>query len=259
MQQYPNESTSARLAPSTDFANANWQAIFHSESLRWPLRHTGPSPLKLHAPLLFWLTVHLEPRVCVTLGAQGSLSHLAICQAVRQLGLVTRCFAIAGTETALQAAVRDQHDRLYGSFSKLLPASCDEDGLQHFRCGAIDWLQVDGEAELEQLRSSWRSWRRRLSSQSILTIHGVKAALATPAGPWISRLQNCHPWVEFPHGEGLLLLAVGERRDRALEPLFAAGQDPQERSGLQSRFARLGMVCAGLAPRRNSSSDLLPA
>lgn len=211
-------------------------------SFLWTPAHQGDSSLQMYAPLLFWLTEQLDPAAYVTLGAHGSPSHLAVCQAVRALGKNTRCYAISGTAEPLHPAVREEHDRLYSGFSKLLPAGWDEDGVQHFRCGAIDWLQVDGEQELEQLRANWRSWRRRLSARAIVTIHGLKSDLLQAQSGWIHRLQNCHAWAEFHHGEGLLMLAVGENQSSAqVQWLFQALQS-QPAPLLQALFERLGLA-----------------
>ena len=172
------------------------------QAMFWQPQHLEVSPLQQHAPFLFWLVEHLSPGLVVTLGQHGSASHFSICQAVHRLALPTRCYAMAGSGQPLPARIRDEHDRQYASFSKLLPAALDEDGLQHFRCSSVDWLQVDGYAQLEQLQASWRSWRIRLSRRAILTIHQSVLVAASPLGSWLKRLQNCHPWAEFPHGEG---------------------------------------------------------
>ena len=166
---------------------------------------------------------------------------------------------MAGSGEDLPAAVREQHDRLYAGFSKLLPADLDEDGLQHFRCYSVDWLQVDGLSELEQLQAHWRSWRKRLSRRAILGIHASRLTSATPMAGWIRRLQKCHPWAEFPHGEGMLVLSVGDQLAPPLEGLIQALHDPHARGMLLDMFAHLGQACADTCARANTPPLILEA
>lgn len=210
------------------------------QALPLPPRHTEPSPLQLQVPLLFWLAQQLRPAAYVNLGSHGSAAHLCVCQAVQTFKLSTRCYGMGSSVQALPSQLREQHDHLYSAFSRLLPAACDDDGLQHFRCDSIDWLQVDSLAELEQLQANWRSWRRRLSERAVLTVHQAKLAQASPSGGWLARLQKCHPWGEFTHGEGMLIIGVGSERPPAMQQLFHLLQDEFSARLVRAFFERLG-------------------
>jgi len=82
----------------------------------------------------------LRPKVVVELGTYYGASYCAICQAVKELELETRCYAIDTWEgdphsgyygPEVLADLRTHHDPLYGGFSRLIQSSFDE-GATHF-------------------------------------------------------------------------------------------------------------------------------
>jgi len=84
-----------------------------------------------HIPFAFWLTGQQQPQIFVELGAHYGSSYFAFCQAIEQLSLKTRCYAVdtwKGDEHAgfygeeVFRAVRAHHDELY---SILLPGAID--------------------------------------------------------------------------------------------------------------------------------------
>src|SRR5215470_1122752 len=65
------------------------------DELFWePIRLARPGFWSGHIPAAFWLTKIVTPRVFVELGTHSGNSYSAFCQAVSQLGLATRAFAI---------------------------------------------------------------------------------------------------------------------------------------------------------------------
>src|SRR6266851_1016025 len=78
-----------------------------------------------HIPFAMFLIDVLRPRVVVELGTFTGVSYCAFCQAVKELNLNTRCYAIdtwRGDDQSgcygsdILAELRAHHDPLYGDF-----------------------------------------------------------------------------------------------------------------------------------------------
>ena len=88
-----------------------------------------------HAPFAFWLMEAHRPRSVVELGTHGGYSYFAMCQAVKALGLDTRCYAVdhwKGDEHAgfygeeVFARVESHNNDHYAAFSRLVRSTFDE-------------------------------------------------------------------------------------------------------------------------------------
>src|SRR5437588_5600873 len=125
--------------------------LLHPACLSRPLR-LAATAWASHVPFAMYVVSALRPRVIVELGTFNGVSYCALCQAVGELGLAARCFAVdtwRGDEHSgfygpeVLEDLRAHHDPLYGDFSTLVRATFDE-ALPQFRDGEIDLLHVDG-------------------------------------------------------------------------------------------------------------------
>jgi hypothetical protein len=206
-----------------------------------------------HLPFAFWLTEAQRPRIIVELGTHYGPSYFAFCQAVRQLGLDTACYAIdtwKGDEHAgfygedVFAAVQTYNNSHYSAFSTLVRSSFD-DALHHFADGSIDILHIDGHHTYESVRHDFENWRPKLSDQAIVLLHDTNVR---ERGFGVFRLfdnlKSHHPFFEFVHGHGLGVVGIGGRCKEPVARLFDAEKDRPIRHEVQSVFSKLGIACS---------------
>src|SRR6185437_15939673 len=123
----------------------------HPICFSYPERTTA-SAWTLHVPIAMLLIDLVRPAQFVELGTYTGLSYCAFCQAVKELGADTRCYAVdtwRGEEhTGLYGAevlddLRSHHDPRYHEFSRLIQSTFD-DAVTGFADGSIDLLHIDG-------------------------------------------------------------------------------------------------------------------
>ena len=66
----------------------------HPICLNQPLRMVLPFPWLEHTPFAMFLVDILRPQIFVELGTHTGVSYCAFCQAVRELSLDTKCYAV---------------------------------------------------------------------------------------------------------------------------------------------------------------------
>ncbi len=212
-----------------------------------PRRLTHSSAWHQHIPFAMHLVEALRPGVIVELGAHKGDSYCAFCQAVQQLKLPARCFAVdtwGGDDQAgffgseVLADLRAHHDPLYGGFSKLLQCSFD-DALTNFPDGTIDLLHIDGYHAYEAVKHDFESWLPKMSRGGILLLHDTNVRERN-FGVWRlwDEVKQKYPSFEFLHGHGLGVLAPGGDWPAALDDLFESSE--QEAAQIRKFFFQLG-------------------
>jgi hypothetical protein len=188
----------------------------------------------------------VRPRMFAELGTHTGDSYCAFCQAVAELSLETRCYAVdtwRGDAHAGQfgdevlAELRQEHDPLYGGFSCLVQSTFAE-ALAHFEDASIDLLHIDGYHTFEAVKADYESWLPKMSRRGIVLFHDTNVR-ERGFGVWAlwQELSAQRPQFEFVHGHGLGVLAVGEPPD-ALRPLFEA--DASATTAIRLLYSELG-------------------
>jgi GT2 family glycosyltransferase len=219
----------------------------HPVCLASPKRLTLLTAWQEHIPFAMFLIDILRPAVVVELGAQGGDSYCAFCQAVKELNLDARCYAVdtwqgdqhtGAYDSQILDDLRAHHDPLYGSFSRLIQSTFDE-ALDHFADGTIDLLHIDGYHTYEAVRHDFESWLPKMSRKGVVLLHDTNVH---ERGFGVSRLwseiKQGRPHFEFLHGHGLGVLAVGEVRSKELQSLFEATD--QESARIREFFFQMG-------------------
>lgn len=172
-----------------------------------------------HTPFAMLLIDLTRPKVVVELGSHAGVSYCAFCQAVEQLALPTRCFAIDTWEGDAHTReypehilqnLRSYHDPLYASFSTLTQKTFDE-ALSDFADGSIDLLHIDGLHTYEAVKHDFESWLPKMSDAGVILFHDSNERKGDFGvyRLW-EEISPRYPSYEFKHGHGLGILAVGK-------------------------------------------------
>ena len=215
--------------------------------LQPPARVDPPLSWAGHIPFAMLLVDLVRPRLLVELGTYCGNSYNAFCQAVDSLELTARCYAVDTWEGDRQAGRYDSqvYDRLrayqesrYGHFSTLLKMTFDE-AVSRFEPNSIDLLHIDGLHTYEAVRHDFETWQPKLSDQAVVLLHDT-AVHQADFGVWEfwRELQSRYPSLEFPHCNGLGVLAVGRYTPPSLLKLI--NLEGPARRGFFALVERLG-------------------
>lgn len=205
-----------------------------------------------HIPFAFWLLGAHRPNVVVELGTHHGSSYFAFCQAIEQLRLPTRSYAVdtwKGDEHAgvygekVYAAVKSHNTRYYSRFSALMRMTFDE-AIPFFEEGEVDLLHIDGYHTYESVKHDFESWLPKLSKRGVVIIHDSNERKDNfGVFRFIDELRKIYPCFEFSHGHGLTIVGVGAQQKSSMLRLFAAANDEAMLRNIQEVFARLGKSC----------------
>ena len=235
----PNVITAARFENKTSMEFPTFLCM--------PKRLTPYSAWREHIPFAMFLVEILRPSVLVELGTHWGDSYCAFCQAVEDLQLEARCFAVdtwkGDEQTGFYGSevlddLRAHHDPLYGGFSTLVQSTFDE-AVRYFADGTVDLLHIDGCHSYEAVKHDFQSWLPKLSRRGVVLFHDVNVR-EREFGVWRlwAELQPLHPHFEFLHGHGLGVLGIGQEQPKRLRELFESSNGDTAR--VRNFFFRLG-------------------
>ena len=230
---------------------ALFNPLDHPICLSYPLRVASTASARFwveHIPLGMFLVDVLRPRVLVELGTFSGVSFCAFCQAVKELGTGTRCYAVDtwqgdphngyyGPEVLRE--LKSHHDPLYGGFSCLIQSTFDE-ALSHFENGSIDLLHIDGFHAYEAVRRDFENWLPKMSERGVMLFHDINVR-ELDFGVWKlwEEVKPRYPHFEATWGQGLGLLAVGNQQPDLLRSLC---NSPEEKlAEVRDFFCQLGL------------------
>ncbi|CCV12494.1 class I SAM-dependent methyltransferase [Mesorhizobium sp. STM 4661] len=202
---------------------------------------------------MFWLIDALRPLRFVELGTHAGVSYCAACQAIELLGLHCSSYAIDTWKGDEHAGFYDEevysnlaayHAPKYAAFSSLVRSTFDA-AVDHFEDASIDLLHIDGLHTYDAVRHDFETWRPKLTQNAIVLFHdtNVRERDFGVSRLW-SEVSAGRPHFEFLHGYGLGVLGIGDSYPKAIEALFAAGDQDDAREAVRTAFAHLGQAVA---------------
>ena len=201
-----------------------------------------------HVPFGIVLIDLLRPRQLVDLGTNQGVAFCAFCQAVQELRLDCKCFAIDNwshdeqTEingSQVLADLAAHHNVRYESFSTLIQSRLDE-ACSLFTDGSIDLLHINDNQSRDDLIHDFNLWLPKMSEHGVVVLHHI-AERGSKLGLWKlwDELKSQYRFhLEFSHGSGLGVAVVGRTVPDGLQSLFDISQS--EWLTLREMFHELG-------------------
>jgi GT2 family glycosyltransferase/glycosyltransferase involved in cell wall biosynthesis len=198
-----------------------------------PSRLAEPGAWVEHIPFAMYLVSVLRPKIIVELGTQTGNSYCAFCQAVKELNIITSCYAIDTWRGDDQAGyygdevlneLRKHHDPLYGNFSRLVQSTFDG-AVKEFSDHSIDLLHIDGFHTYEAVKHDFETWLPKLSDRAVVLFHDISVR-ERDFGVWQfwEDLYLKYPSFSMTHGNGLGVLAVGKQYNQVINALMGMGE-----------------------------------
>lgn len=217
---------------------------------RTPERHNVPSAWIGHVPFALCLMDMVRPGLLVELGTHWGVSYCAFCQAIKELRLSSKCFAVDVWESVQHPSascygkgvlnnLKEHHDKRYGLFSKLLLSPFD-DARSHFEDSSIDVLHIDGCHTYEAVKHDFDTWLPKMSARGVILLHDTEVRDDASFGVWRfwDEIKPKYPHFAFYHSCGLGVLAVGRSIPEGLRPLV--GLSPTDGDQIRRYFENLG-------------------
>lgn len=171
-----------------------------------------------HRRFAYDLVRFAKPKVIVELGTLYGTSFFSFCQAIKDGGLTTSCFAVdtwqGDPHTGMYGTINDGIYQAVASFKNrefphigtLVRKTFDE-ALAMFPVKSIDILHIDGYHAYESVLHDYTSWLPKLAPNGIVLFHDTSVKVLDFGVHLLwDQLSAIHPHMQFYHSNGLGVL-----------------------------------------------------
>lgn len=203
---------------------------FQPARIRFPFSWVG------HIPFIYWLIKQKQPETIVELGTHTGNSYFAMCQAVAQLGLATRCYAVDTWQGDVHAGFYDEtvfeevnayNTAHYARFSTLLRTTFDQ-ARRQFPNHSIDILHIDGLHTYEAVKHDFDTWFDTVKPGGYILLHDT-AVKQNDFGVWrlwVELTARFQHHIHFSHSNGLGVIRLPS--DSLAPEWLVPGSEEQE-------------------------------
>jgi hypothetical protein len=245
-------------AQETDvfFAPSVFQTLF------WKPHFLPDTSTVTHLPLLFWLSMALQPQRVAVIGCDDGAAHFAFCQALEKLGHTAQCRGLGfwpdvETGGAPPAPLTKHEAMLYDGLSKLAPCASLDAALDCLGAGAVDLLFADLEAIPKEAHVSGEALFSCIASPGIMLLHGTNNLRQRASdGRALRRFVQNSRYVEFPADKGLMLIVSGDDFPAPLQSLIEHPRGGRLRSDIELVFRRSGQGLKEAAQAESRAQSL---
>jgi len=196
------------------------------------------SPWSGHRLFAYDLLAWMRPTTVVELGTHYGCSLFAFAQAVKDLDLPSRLWAVdtwegdphAGHygEEVWDTVVRTLEEHFPGAPVELVRSTFD-DALPRFEDGSVELLHIDGFHSYDAVKDDYETWLPKLADGGVVLFHDIAHDTPYESPRFWREVRDLHPGFDFPHSFGLgvlfpkgdgLLRELEEQRVVAWSPLY---------------------------------------
>jgi len=169
-----------------------------------------------HRNFAYDLVRFMKPNRIVELGTHYGTSFFSFCQAVKDEGLSTSCYAVDTWQGDPQSGfynhqvldtVKKINSKYYSDITSVLIPSTFDRAAALFKEQSIDLLHIDGYHSFEAVSHDYLTWLPKLSNKGVVLFHDI--FVKHPGyGVHIlwDHLKKQYPSLEFTHSFGLGVL-----------------------------------------------------
>jgi hypothetical protein len=183
-----------------------------------------PSAWIGHAPFMRFLIRELKPNIFVELGTHHGFSYFVACQAVKELNLSTKTFAVDHWKGDPHAGEFDdsvylsvlETNKKYSDFSSLLKMSFLS-ARSEIEDGSVDLLHIDGFHTYEAVKEDFETWIPKVAKNGIVLLHDIHVRYSNfGVHLFWEELKEKYQTVEFVGSYGLGVVFLGESNESSI-------------------------------------------
>lgn len=238
-------STEYKVATSYHESLLPQKLQFSKYLFNYPRYLSKPYSWAPHIPFAFYLVETLRPRVLLELGIGNGNAYFAFCQAVNDLKVGTKCYAIESREEKeANEESASEYERVvainteaYESFS-VINRTALQRALEYHENDTIDILHIHNISEYNQVKNLFNRWLPKLSDRGVIIVDNINVK-DSQHGTWrfYEDIKRSYNSMEFTHAQGLGVLCIGKNVDfKFLDFVDEAKQTPF----IRFFFANLG-------------------